>query len=401
MIRLLLVLLLLPAAASAQVLQGHVALPAPTFEIGPPSGQFLDPVDGVTVPFTGQPIQGFSAILRRQSDVLVLSDNGYGTRENSADHLLRVFRAKPAFTSNWEDARVPVSAFFRFADPDTLLGFPVVADSARYPGSAIEVPEEVRKQRLLTGADLDPESFRFVPDGSVWVGDEFGPFLVHLDPKGQVVSPVIPLPGVKGPDNPFLAPGEEPNADRSSGFEGMALGPDGVYLYPVLEKPLRGERPDAVNVYRFHIAEERFDPEGPFALYPLEPGLSVTEFTHLAGSRYLAIERDGLQGPEARHKKVMLVDLAVTDAEGRLVKREVLDLLAIPNPGNKGGLSDPFVFPFETPEALLVSRNTLLLVNDNNYPFSVGRHVDTGEPDDSEFILVHFDKPTSGWKVTP
>jgi hypothetical protein len=396
-----LLVLLLPATAAAQSLQGHVALPAETFEVGPASGQFLEPVNGVTPPFeTGQPIQGFSALVRRQSDVLALVDNGYGGKANSADFVLSVYRAKPAFTSTWEDARVPVSLFFRMSDPDTLLGFPLVADGELYPDSEIKVPETIREGRLLTGGDLDPESFRFVPDGSVWVGDEFGPFLVHLGPRGRVVSRVIEIPGVRGPDNPFLAEGEEPTAEASSGFEGMALGPDGVYLYPVLEKPLRGERPDAVNVYRFHIEDETFDPEGPFARYPLEPGLAVTEFTHLAGTRYLAIERDEHEGPEARHKKVMLVDLARTDDEGLLRKREVLDLLAIPNPGNRGDLPDPFVFPFVTPEALLVSRNTLLFVNDNNYPFSVGRHVDAGAPDDSEFILVHFDKPVFRFEVS-
>ena len=56
------------------------------------------PVNGVTPPFTGQPVQGFSGIVRRHDGTFdVLSDNGYGAKNNSADFLLRVHRIKPDF----------------------------------------------------------------------------------------------------------------------------------------------------------------------------------------------------------------------------------------------------------------------------------------------------------------
>ena len=35
--------------------------------------------------------------------------------------------------------------------------------------------------RPLTGGDLDPESFVRLADGSCWIGEEFGPFLLHVD----------------------------------------------------------------------------------------------------------------------------------------------------------------------------------------------------------------------------
>jgi hypothetical protein len=43
-------------------------------------------------PFTDlQPVQGFSSVLRESNgDFLVMSDNGFGAEENSADYLLRV-----------------------------------------------------------------------------------------------------------------------------------------------------------------------------------------------------------------------------------------------------------------------------------------------------------------------
>jgi glycerophosphoryl diester phosphodiesterase len=33
------------------------------------------------------------------------------------------------------------------------------------------------------------------------------------------------------------------------------------------------------------------------------------------------------------------------------------------------------------------------VLNDNNFPFSVGRHVGSGKPDGNEFIRVRLDRP--------
>jgi len=33
------------------------------------------------------------------------------------------------------------------------------------------------------------------------------------------------------------------------------------------------------------------------------------------------------------------------------------------------------------------------VLNDNNFPFSIGRHVGTGQPDDNEFIVIQLDQP--------
>ena len=70
-------------------LTGFAALPAQTFVPGSePSGAQLGttPINGVTPPFAGQPVQGFSGIVRRGDGSFdVLSDNGYGGKNNSAD----------------------------------------------------------------------------------------------------------------------------------------------------------------------------------------------------------------------------------------------------------------------------------------------------------------------------
>jgi hypothetical protein len=51
------------------------------------------------------------------------------------------------------------------------------------------------------------------------------------------------------------------------------------------------------------------------------------------------------------------------------------------------GLGDPFRFPFQTIESVLpLDAERLLVINDNNYPFSAGRN--PALPDDTELIVV-------------
>ena len=83
-----------PGAAEAPTLLGRAILPAATLAAGPPAGARLGDaaLHGQTPPFAGQPAQGFSALIAGEAGaVLALVDNGFGTLENSADFLLRVY----------------------------------------------------------------------------------------------------------------------------------------------------------------------------------------------------------------------------------------------------------------------------------------------------------------------
>ena len=58
------------------------------------------------------------------------------------------------------------------------------------------------------------------------------------------------------------------------------------------------------------------------------------------------------------------------------------------------GLGPDFAFPFVTIEDVVVfGRKRIGVLNDNNFPFSVGRHVGSGQPDDNEFIIIELDQP--------
>jgi len=387
--------------ASAQTLTGFASLPADTFASGPTSGQFIAPANGRIPPFTDkQPVQGFSSVLRTsKGDFLAMSDNGFGAKPNSPDYVLRFYRISPDFrTKNGGTGAIAVQSYVPLSDPAHRINFPIVADGAVYPGSAIPVDPAIREQRLLTGGDFDVESFREAHDGTLWFGDEFGPFLLHTDANGVVLEAPHPLPGVQSPQNPFLG-GATPNLPRSRGFEGMAITPNGRTLYPMLEGSLTTD-PDQhrLIINEFDVASRHYTGRQWFYRLdaPTGTGQAIGDFTAVTDRLYLVIERDNFEGAAAAFKKIFLVDLDEIDGAGFLVKHEVVDLLQLRDPHNLGGHGPAFRFPFQTIESVIrLNQREIGVLDDNNYPFSNGRV--PGQPDPNEFIIIRLDRPLASY----
>src|ERR671914_303268 len=365
-------------------LEGRAILPSDAYQPGPPSGAFITGDNGVTPPFPGQPIPGFSAVLDAgHGQFWAMPDNGYGANTNSGDFLLRLYRIRPDFkTANGGTGTVAVLGFLQLRDPDSKVPFPLF-----------------RPDRLLTGADFDLESVRQAKDGSFWFGEELVPFLVHTDATGRVLEARVPLPGVQSPQNPFLPDPDAWTLPASRGFEGMASSIDGKRLYPMLEGALRHD-PDRRRriLHEFDLRAGAYT--GRTWQYRVDAGFPdavIGDFTALDQHRFILIERDDAQGADARQKKIYLVDLRRVDAEGYLEKRLVLDLLRIRDPegislparSGEFGVGEPFSFPLQSVESLeVLGGERLLIANDNNYPSSDGRWIARDRPDDTELIVV-------------
>jgi glycerophosphoryl diester phosphodiesterase len=205
--RLAAVLLALAAGCAPALprLAGHALLPAATFAAGPTSGQWIGagPINGQDVPFVDrQPVQGFSAMLvEPDGTLLALSDNGFGTVEASADYHLRLYRLAVDFaTAAGGTGRVDVLGWIELSDPDGHVPFLVVNGHTH--------------ERVLTGADFDVESLRRAPDGTLWIGDELGPFLLHADAEGRLLAPPVELPDPDG-DGALRSP-QSPRLEEAS-----------------------------------------------------------------------------------------------------------------------------------------------------------------------------------------
>ncbi len=365
-------------------LVARAIIPADAYQPGPPSGAAVAPVNGVTPPFPGQPIPGFSAVLSAgHGEYWGMPDNGYGAKGNSADFLLRLYRIRPDFkTARGGSGAVDVQRFLQLRDPDGKVPFALT-----------------RSDRVLTGADFDLESVRRVKDGSFWFGEEFGPFLLHTDATGKVLEAPVPLPGVQSPQSPFLPDPDAWNIPASRGFESMALSSDGKTLYPILEGALRTD-PDPRRrvINEFDLKSGRYtDRKWNYRVDAAFPNAVLGDATAIDKHRYLVIERDDFQGVEAQLKKIYLVDLRRVGPDGYLEKRLVLDLLRITDPdgislparAGEFGVGFAFSFPLQSVESLeVLGHGRLLIANDNNYPGSDGRWIARDRPDDIELIVV-------------
>lgn len=414
-------------------LAGHAVVPALTL-IPPPadaprdawiSGKFTGPVrndtpmsvmgdtgtlhgqraTGIPLPFIGQPFQGMSGLAMNRAEdgsIYVLTDNGFGSRLNSPDALLFFHRIVPDFATGTVERRETV--FLR--DPHRVVPF--------------RIAHEGTESRYLTGADFDPESIQRIGD-EIWIGDEFGPYLIRAGLDG-VVTGVFPTlaDGVelRSPDHPRLTATAQAGVDwqvpRSGGFEGMALQPGTGLLWAMLEKPIltgSGE-PEGqfLRVMAFDPVKAEWTGQS-FNFRLAEGATAIGDFNFIDETRALVIERDngegdpslqcpGAPGPDcfplpAAVKRIVLIDTASRDAEGFVRRIGHVDLMDVADPEGHARLSTDaardltgrFTFPFFTIEDVMrLDETHVLVANDNNLPFSSGRRLDAAA--DNEFILL-------------
>lgn len=361
---------------------------------------------GLSFPFNGQPLQGFSGI-RAMGDgtFWIVTDNGFGNKVNSTDAMLMINR----YSVDWKTGSVsPIENVF-LHDPDRIIPFHIV--------------NEATEKRYLTGGDLDLESFQII-DGKFWFGEEFGPYLIRTDKTGKVEAifeTMVDGKPVMSPDNPLVrtpaAPGGKVafNVRRSKGFEGMAASKDGRFLYALLEGALwddtknaleQDEGKEYLRILEFDVANQKWT--GRFWKYPLAVnGHSIGDFNMIDGTTALIIERDDGEGTVdqaceptkttencfptlAKFKRVYKIEMSDTTAGQAVKKIGYIDLLEIEDKANiakDGTKNGVFKFPFFTIENVdAIDADHIIVGNDNNLPFSAGRALN--KADNNELILL-------------
>ena len=362
---------------------------------------------GISLPFKGQPVQGHSGIKRMaDGSYWILTDNGAGSKANSPDFMLHLSHYQVDFQSGKFNRLKTVFLH----DPDKKLPF--------------RITQEGTKQRYLTGADLDPESFQFA-GGALWIGEEFGPFLVKADLQGKVLAVFetqVDGKVVRSPDAPGVlmpgAPDAKPTAfavKRSKGFEAMAASKEGSKLYALLEGALWNEEAKAyenlggkqyLRVLEFDVKSEQWT--GRHWKYVMEANHhAIGDFNMIDGTTGLIIERDNGEGTAdkacpadnqradcfhdlARFKRVYKVEMSDANVGGEIRKIGYIDLMNIQDPqrlAKKPLNNGVLTFPFFTIENVdLVDGTHIVVGNDNNLPFSSSR--EPNKADDNELVLL-------------
>lgn len=240
---------------------------------------------------------------------------------------------------------------------------------------------------------LDPEGIRVSRCGdTVFVSDEYGPFLYEFRIADGKRLRSIPLPNKFLIDRPSATPAVELSENKfgrqaNRGMEGLAISPDGSKLYGMMQNAL-------IQDGALSATNSRIGRNNRIVEIDLETG-AVREFVYVLDAasngtneivavndrEFLVIERDGQAGNNARFKKIFKID--ITSAT------DVRNLATLPTSGlpsgvqavakslffdmldPKFGLAGP-TFP-EKPEALTFGprlrdgRLLLFVVSDNDF----------------------------------
>jgi len=176
-------------------------------------------------------------------------------------------------------------------------------------------------------ARFDPEGIRVAADGrSVYISDEYGPYLYRFDRATGERTGVVALPG-KFAATTLSAVGDTEIATNTvgrvanKGMEGLAITPDGRTLVGIMQSPLAqdgGTSASTVRIVTIDLATGKLTHEYAYQLDNLGTAAkpkygSISEIVAINDHQFIIDERDGKglgDDSKAVHKKLYTIDLA-------------------------------------------------------------------------------------------
>jgi hypothetical protein len=257
-------------------------------------------------------------------------------------------------------------------------------------GNTGEIAVDLQGRDLGTDPDgLDSEGLVALRDGTFWISDEYGPWLVHVDAKGRTLSRVGPFPG-GGRSLPKVLALRRPNR----GMESLTVTPDGETLVGMMQNPV--DNPDTSirktsRLNRIVIYHPRSGASLQYAYLLDSPSAVVSEIAAVTNTTYIVSERDQLFPGDPKSpsklKRIYRIDISqATDLSdpadgpnGRLVNGRTLEQLSEEQlkeagivPVSKDLVVDlltlPGGYPHDKSEGLAVISPTLIAVsNDDDF----------------------------------
>jgi len=203
------------------------------------------------------------------------------------------------FPAALPSAQPPTAHLYRDSDGNPFTGL--------IPDSTDPEPRMKDGRRCL-----DPEGLSLMPDGSLFVSEEYYPSILQFKPDGTFIRRFVP-PDNYLPRDPMTEKvnfGED--ADRKEGrednrgFEGVALSPDAKLVYAILQSGLTQDGGKDAAATRLLVFDALTgSPKSEYAIRFTDPSsmgkkdaklkkknLSFTDITFLSDGRLAAIERD-------------------------------------------------------------------------------------------------------------
>ncbi|WHM40732.1 esterase-like activity of phytase family protein [Streptomyces sp. BPTC-684] len=273
---------------------------------------------------------------------------------------------------------------------------------------------------------LDTEGIVRAADGTFWLADEYGPSLVHVSAQGKVLTRYVPKGlNLKGADYPVVEslPAILLKRKTNRGFEGLAQLPGGDLVLAV-QSPLSvpdtaaGEKSRNARLLRFSPKKRAVTAEYGYrfdAVDVVDPGEDKT--SELKISSLVAIGSDQLLVQERTDKASRIHRVTLPHGRGMLgsawddsATSPSYEQLDDPVAAGAPVLRKTLVVDFNTVTGVpgkiegiaLTGRNTLALINDNDFGMTDGpgafdahgRLVDSGI--DTTVTYVHLSRPLRG-----
>jgi hypothetical protein len=271
-------------------------------------------------------------------------------------------------------------------------------------------------------ARFDPEAVRVSRDGkSVFVSDEYGPYVYQFDRFTGERLRSYALPATFGVANLGSAGANEISGNSvgrvaNKGMEGLAISPDGKFLFGFMQSPLLqdgGDGGQANRIVKIDVAT------GAVSQYAYNnrigsKNFNSSEIVALNDHEFLVLERDGKglgDGSNAAVKQVWKVDLAgAEDVSGLSGQAALLAkapsktlFLDIKAALNAKGISDAMI-PAKLEglafgDDVMVDgqlKHTLYLSNDNDFFGDVALPDNSKVRYDNQFFVFAFDASDLG-----
>lgn len=256
-------------------------------------------------------------------------------------------------------------------------------------GSTGETAVDLKGRALGTDPDgLDSEGMVALKDGTFWISDEYGPWLVHVDANGKTLERVGPFPGKKSLPKVLALR----RANR--GMEGLAITPDEKTLVGMIQNPV--DNPDTSirktsRLNRIVAYDPRTGASKQYAYLLESPSSVVSEIAAVTATTFIVSERDQLFPGDPKRpskvKRIYKIDLAgatdISDPDdgpnGKMVNGKTLEQLSVAELNDAGIvavtkemvvdlLTIPGGYPHDKSEGLAVISDTMIAVsNDDDF----------------------------------
>jgi len=300
-----------------------------------------------------------------------------------------------------------------FTDPVTksreITGLPA------FEGSGEDAVSPDGKQEYgIDPNGVDTESLALDPrDGSFWIGEEYGPSILHVAADGTILMRIVPhgrTLNAPGENVKELIPDIYTLRKPNRGFEGLTISPDGTRIFAMVQSPLlnpdvkAGESSRNIRIISFDVTDASAPKMSGLYLYQTDAfgdvgakdqdAIKIGDIAALSRTRILVGERDSNEG--GTHKMVYTIDLAdatdvsaITDVGGKTFEQASESDLRAANiqyvrKTMTVDLAKLGFRPDKFEGLALVDSTTIAVVNDNDFGVTAidshGKVVRSGSP---------------------